>query len=155
MADTITTTFVIPGSPVGKGRPRFTKQGKAYTPRATRQWESAAAKLCALQWPHPPHYGPISIQVLALYPRPKAPPTHVPSAIWHQGGRVYRPASPDLDNVIKACCDALQLACIFEDDRQVVHLQAWAAWCGVDDETSTTITITAPPEHGPPTKVGP
>ena len=31
--------FWFQGEPVGKGRPRFTRQGRAYTPKKTRDYE--------------------------------------------------------------------------------------------------------------------
>jgi len=33
-------TFAIPGKPVPKGRPRVTRSGRVYTPKATRDYES-------------------------------------------------------------------------------------------------------------------
>ena len=32
--------FQVPGEPVGKGRPRFTRQGRAYTPAKTAKYEN-------------------------------------------------------------------------------------------------------------------
>lgn len=32
--------FTVPGIPVGKGRPRFTKDGHAHTPGKTREYEN-------------------------------------------------------------------------------------------------------------------
>lgn len=37
--------FTVPGDPVVKGRPRFTKYGKAYTPKATLDAEKAIKKI--------------------------------------------------------------------------------------------------------------
>ena len=35
---------VIPGQPVGKGRPKFVRAtGRAYTPKGTAEWERSAA----------------------------------------------------------------------------------------------------------------
>ena len=36
-------SFVVPGEPVGKGRPRFTRTGRAYTPKKTETAESIVA----------------------------------------------------------------------------------------------------------------
>ena len=33
-------TFTVPGIPVGKGRPRFMKNGHTYTPQKTREYEN-------------------------------------------------------------------------------------------------------------------
>ena len=145
-----TTTFHIPGPPVGKARPRVTRAGKAYTPPKTRQWEQAAATRCALLWrPGDPLQCPVSVQVLALHPRPRARPQQVTPEQWQAGQRIHRPCTPDLDNVIKACCDALQLAGVLEDDRQVVHLQAWSAWCAAGEKSCVEITISTTPPQPP------
>src|SRR4051812_30506924 len=41
--------FVVPGDPVVKGRPRFTKYGRAYTPKATTDAEGVIKKILANQ----------------------------------------------------------------------------------------------------------
>lgn len=42
-------TFTVPGDPVVKGRPRFTKYGRAYTPKATLDAEGVIKKILANQ----------------------------------------------------------------------------------------------------------
>ena len=37
-------TFTIEGQPQGKGRPRFTKSGHAFTPQATKDYENLIAE---------------------------------------------------------------------------------------------------------------
>ena len=32
--------FVVSGQPIGKGRPRFTKTGRVYTPQKTKEYET-------------------------------------------------------------------------------------------------------------------
>lgn len=44
----MTITVTIPGEPVGKGRPKFTKAGTAYTPPKTRAYENKVAFLYKL-----------------------------------------------------------------------------------------------------------
>ena len=38
-------TFTVPGIPVGKGRPRFMKNGHTYTPQKTRDYEDKVVQL--------------------------------------------------------------------------------------------------------------
>ena len=38
--------FFVPGKPVGKGRPRFTRSGNTFTPEKTRAYEAAVAWEC-------------------------------------------------------------------------------------------------------------
>lgn len=42
-------SFTIPGDPVVKGRPRFTKYGRTYTPKATTDAEGLIKKILANQ----------------------------------------------------------------------------------------------------------
>ena len=40
----MTTTYIwLPGQPIGKGRPRFTRTGRVYTPEKTRKFEHRLA----------------------------------------------------------------------------------------------------------------
>lgn len=67
----------INGAPKGKGRPRFNKSGRAYTPKATREYEKAvreaAMKAAAvLQWLKPDKEVPLEVSVTAYFPVPKS-----------------------------------------------------------------------------------
>ena len=40
----MTSTYIwLPGQPIGKGRPRFTRTGRVYTPEKTRRYEHRLA----------------------------------------------------------------------------------------------------------------
>ena len=43
MTSAETLLFRVNGMPQGKARPRFTRQGRAYTPKKTRDYEAALA----------------------------------------------------------------------------------------------------------------
>lgn len=52
--------FTVPGAPVGKGRPRFMKNGHTYTPQKTRDYEgkvvqfpAARTATCCSTWRRP------------------------------------------------------------------------------------------------------
>ena len=44
-------TFIVPGQPRSKGRPRFSRQGYAYTPKTTRDAETAVLDAFELACP--------------------------------------------------------------------------------------------------------
>ena len=90
----------IPGNPRPKQRPRVVN-GRAYTPRKTRQWENTVG----WWWKSkqgPRFDGPIAVKLDFYYPTAR---------------RV------DLDNLAKAALDGLQ-GVAFEDDAQIVRMEA-------------------------------
>lgn len=112
----------VEGIPVGKGRPRFTRTGHAYTPGKTRVYENIV-RLRALEAMRgeAPLKGAVSVTILARFPVP---------ASYSKKRRVAclqaseKPAKkPDIDNLVKAILDGLN-GTIFEDDSQVVQLSA-------------------------------
>lgn len=112
-------SFTVPGEPKGKGRPRFTKQGHAYTPAKTRSYEAAVATLAkAAMKGHPPFLGACSVAVVAYMSIPKS---------WSKIGQlrarqgfVHPTKKPDADNVVK-CLDALN-GIVWHDDAQAVDV---------------------------------
>lgn len=113
--------FTIPGAPVGKGRPRMTRSGHAYTPAQTRNRE-AYVKLLATEAMAgaPPLDGPVSVAVEIRCAVP---------ASWPKGRRAealvgrIRPGKPDLDNVLKLVLDAMNGVVVL-DDKQVAEAAA-------------------------------
>lgn len=108
-----------PRAAIGKGRPRMTRQGRAYTPAATRDAENDLAAF-ALRAMHgrAPITGPVHLAVCATYR---------PPASWSQRKKdaaMGRPKTtkPDLDNVVKLS-DALIGIC-FADDAQIASIEA-------------------------------
>lgn len=104
-------TILLEMPPMGKGRPRFS--GKhAYTPSATRKFETQAKQLMKAQFYMQPLSGPIRVSLDFVFARPKRPkhPTH----------HIVR---PDLDNTSKMILDSAN-GILFEDDAQVCQLAA-------------------------------
>jgi len=96
------TTFVIPGRPKPKGRPRFTRTGHAYTPDSTRKAEQNVIDLFELACPlWEPTLEDVRLTVHAHF----------------QYGRVA-----DLDNIAKLVSDALNKYA-WVDDKQVRKLE--------------------------------
>lgn len=109
--------FSVPGAPVAKARPRFTKNGHAYTPDKTRSYE-AIVRLCAIKAMKGKKLltGAISLSVTAFFPIPKyftktVRAKALSGELWHQ-------KKPDWDNVGKIVSDALN-GVVFSDDAKV------------------------------------
>jgi Holliday junction resolvase RusA-like endonuclease len=121
-------TFIIPGKPFGKQRPRATRQGRMYTPKETVAFESVVREIGALHC-RAPISGPVRLTILA---------TFEPAPSWSKSKRaehLHRPhvQKPDLDNCAKAIKDGLnRIAWI--DDSQVAELICRKAW-GVSPQT--------------------
>ena len=111
--------FSVPGEPVGKARPRFTKNGHAYTPDKTRSYE-AIVKLCAIKAMKgkKPLTGAISLSVRAFFPIPK----YFTRAIREKAlsGELYHQKKPDWDNVGKIISDAMN-GVVYSDDAIVAR----------------------------------
>lgn len=90
-------SFSVPGDAVPKGRPRFGK-GRIYTPPRTAAFERKVA-LYAKKAKATIHAGPLSLTIQFFLS------TH----------RVV-----DLDNLLKACMDALN-GVVWIDDSQIEH----------------------------------
>ena len=113
---------LIPGPPIGKGRPRAAKMGshiRLYTPKKTADWERSAALLARNAWCRPPSDDLCKAEIVAVFPRPKRllrkkDPEH---RLWHG-------SKPDIDNICKSVLDSLVMGGIIRDDTQVVILMA-------------------------------
>lgn len=111
-----TINFRVPGKPLAKGRPRFTRGGHVYTPEATAEYENLV-KLCFLEqapdWV--PSDKPVTMTVWAWYPIPESwSKKKKQLALDHQ----ISPGKPDWDNVGKIISDALN-GVAYVDDSQI------------------------------------
>ena len=93
--------LTIPGRPLPKGRPRFTRTGHAYTPRTTKVYEQKIRDICTEHFDEPITQA-VSVE-LKFYLTGKRP--------------------PDVDNMSKAILDGLQPSAL-ADDSQVYRLTA-------------------------------
>jgi Holliday junction resolvase RusA-like endonuclease len=115
--------FVIPGTPVGKGRPKFARRGAfvtTYTPEKTASYENLVkVKAEEAMQGRPIIDGAVAVQICLFV---------TPPASWSLKKQraaldhVTMPtAKPDVDNVIKGIFDAMN-EIVFRDDKQVVDL---------------------------------
>ncbi len=130
---------IIPGPPIGKGRPRATVRGgqvRTYTPKRTQQWEAVAASTLMAEWGEAPLDGPVSVGILALFPRPQR-------MVWKRKPMPREPyiQAPDIDNVAKACLDALQKAGCVRDDKTVWSLDCIALYCSGDEAPRVELRV--------------
>lgn len=115
----ISVQFTVPGEPKGKGRPRFLKTGRTYTPPATIQYEKHIAARALESMRGQPVNTPCSVSIVAYKGVP---------ASWSKARRqralqgLEVPGKPDLDNVAKAVLDALN-GVVYADDVQVTRLK--------------------------------
>ena len=118
-----TVAFVVPGTPVGKGRPRFAKRGRfvqTFTPEKTAIYENLVkVKAQEAMRGAPPFEGAVSVSICLFV---------IPPASWSQkkqrealSGNTYPTSKPDIDNVVKGIFDACNEV-VFKDDKQAVEL---------------------------------
>ena len=128
--------FFVPGTPVGKGRPRAARRGAGvvmFTPEKTADYEAlvsataAAALAGAMRIIGTSQLldGPLEAVLEMRFPAPaswsKAKRTRALAGIeWHT-------SKPDADNVAKAVLDACN-GVVFRDDSQIVILIATKAF---------------------------
>ena len=137
-----TLSFVVPGKPQPKERPRVAR-GRAYTPKRTSRYEglvALTARMAMAQSGNPaPFEGPVGLRLTVLLPRPhKIGRSHV---LYGRQGRVHTGAGgslPDLSNVCKAVEDGLN-GVLFQDDSQVCHLEAHKCYAGEDEEAGVLV----------------
>lgn len=132
-------TFVVPGEPVAKGRPRVTIAGgraHAYTPAKTAAYEQLVAVYAHAAMKNAPLLEhPVRLH-LGIYCK-------VPGS-WPKKKRadalagIERPAKkPDIDNIIKAVADGMN-GVVWVDDSQIVEL-ACSKWYALEPCVSVNV----------------
>lgn len=124
--------FIIPGTPKGKGRPKFARRGNfvtAYTPKETASYENLV-KLIFLEaaakygWKKPERDVPLCLTVITYSAIP---------ASWSkkkQMSALHDVRKPDADNVGKVIQDALN-SIAFEDDCSIADLHVMKRFVNV------------------------
>lgn len=103
----------------GKERPRFTKNGIAYTPRKTREFEKLIRSEYIKQGGKRYGIDPVQINIELGYKIPSSTSKIKSNAMMDN--MILPCKKPDLDNVAKAICDALN-GVAYEDDKQICKL---------------------------------
>lgn len=115
----MTIEFTIPGAPQGKERPRFTKNGIAYTPQKTRDYEKLVAWAYHCEAHGAKFTGPIFAEIAAVYAVP--PSWNKKKRAEALDNRIFPMVKPDLDNIVKAVLDACN-GLAYKDDAAVTDL---------------------------------
>ena len=111
--------FVIKGEPKGKGRPRFTKTGRVYTPAETSRYEELV-RLSYLNMAKGYKFtSPVRVTIKAFCKPPKGKSKKVVEDMLN--GRILPTKKPDADNVAKIILDGLNKVA-WDDDTQVVDM---------------------------------
>jgi len=134
MNETTHKTFVIPGKPFAKQRPRATRLGRVYTPKETVSFERTVGQIAAQHFPEPID-GAVKVTVWATFEPPQS---------WSGKKRrehLHRPHTqrPDLDNCAKAVLDALNRIA-WADDGQVAEIHVRKVW---GEGAKTVVTVEA------------
>jgi len=130
-------SFSLSGQPVGKGRARFTRQGRAYTPVKTAEYEQrikSAAWASMLKQGLKPTDRRVSITITAFMEIPKSYSSK--KTLQCQLGIII-PPRPDLDNIIKAVLDGANKI-IYLDDKQVWRVLGQKQYVDADQEPNLT-----------------
>jgi len=133
-----TLQFVIPGPPVGKGRPRFSTVGgkpRSYTPAVTREYEALiAARAAEAMAGREPLKTPLRVMIEATMSIPLSWSKAKRQAALE--GDIY-PARPDVDNIAKTVLDGMN-GVVYEDDAQVMYLKVSKKYA---EEGSVTVWL--------------
>lgn len=104
--ETVSWEFLLPIRAQPKQRPRLGRHG-VYTPTKTAKFEGVVRMLVASKWKRPALIGAVKVELVCVFKKAKS------------NKRDFMTQRPDLDNLIKACADALN-GLIYEDDCQIV-----------------------------------
>lgn len=114
--------FTIHAVPKPKGRPRVTRSGHAFTPKATREYEQLIVSEWEVQHGKvTPIENPIAVRVMFYMPIPKATSNKARERM--AVGLEVPAKKPDIDNLLKAVLDALN-GKAYHDDNQIVEISA-------------------------------
>ena len=109
--------ITIPGDPVAKGRPRFTRTGHIHPDGKTDRYENLVRLSFVEAYPDQiPAEGPIDLTVRAYFTIPKSWSKKKKAEAATE--RMKKISRPDLDNCLKAVQDGLN-AVAWVDDAQI------------------------------------
>ena len=115
--------FKIPGEPMGKQRPKFSRQGqfvKTYTPQKTVNYETYVKERFLIEYPeYKPLEGELVVRINSYFPIPKS--FSKKKKEQAEMGMIKPTKKPDCDNIAKIVLDSLN-GIAFMDDKQVVNL---------------------------------
>ncbi|MBP2058614.1 Holliday junction resolvase RusA-like endonuclease [Lactobacillus colini] len=131
MAELKSFTFIVPGKPQGKERPRSGRNGHFYTPKKSHMYEdlvryNAKEEYSKVYENTRPLECAVSVDIVAVYEIPKSYPKKRKEACM--SGQELPTKKPDSDNIIKSILDGMNpkkkhklmlIEGIYKDDSQV------------------------------------
>lgn len=115
--------FSVYGEVVPKGRPRFTRQGRTYTPKKTHDYESEVAMMAkSAMGSSDPLETPVAVYVYVNLPVPSSYSKKRTEACLSGLEKPIKKTG-DLDNQIKSVLDGMN-GIVYKDDSQIVSLHA-------------------------------
>lgn len=129
-----TLKFEVLGEIVGKGRPRFTRTGHAYTPQKTVSYENQIKKAYRHNYTYCSKKA-LRIKIIAYFKIAKS--TSKKRKQFMLDDDIKCTKKPDVDNIQKIVLDALNNVA-YLDDTQVVQVVAIKKW---DEEEKLKIII--------------
>jgi len=138
--------FTVYGKPQGKARARVTTRGgyaHSYTPAKTKTYEDLIRKCFVTHEDAPriPCKGEIRIVAVAHFEPPKSSSKSLKEKMIHK--LIPHMKKPDLDNIAKCICDALNKVA-YDDDSQIVFLQISKSYAEVE---KLEITVQGDMDH--------
>lgn len=127
--------FTVPGAPQGKARPRITRYG-AYTPQKTVDYENLVK--ISYRQKHREIFDnkePLKMIIKAYFEPVKS--TTKKARKQMLSGEIKVTKKPDIDNIAKSICDALN-GVAYTDDGQIVGLEIYKIY---DEEARVEVEI--------------
>lgn len=118
------------------------RNGRVFTPPATRKHETHLARAARRAWPHKPLEGVLGIRVDAYWARPVKPRKGHPcrDAVAEAFPLAMGGKYPDSDNVLKAVSDALN-GVVYADDAQISLCIAQRWWAEVGRGSRVEVAV--------------
>ena len=114
------------GQPTGKGRPRFTKVGHAYTPQTTKKYEELVRYTFVSGYPKAiPIANAVKATIIAYFGIPKSYSKKKRQDCLDC--KIAVQSKPDCDNIAKIILDSLN-GYAYVDDKQVRALRVIKEW---------------------------
>ena len=129
--------FIIRGKAHPQGRPRFARNGRAYTAVADKEWHEKVVS----EWRRGSGRHILNgyyVVIIDVYE--KRPKSHLNTAgeLNYTGHSTPAPTRGDLDNYAKGVIDALVRQEIVPDDRYMVELHVTKQWAPTTNQESYT-----------------
>lgn len=139
-------SFIVPGPPTPKERPKLNKFGRAVTPEKTLAAERRVEEITTSAMDgREPFFGPIRLFVTMVFETPSS---------WNKqeredaiSGLMPHVSTPDMDNVEKMVCDGMN-GVVYYDDSQVAEKHSFKRY-GVGNRIEVTAEVMPFPQSHP------